>query len=136
MGWMVNATPPAAFHPGKNTVPILQDAGKAPGCRKFRLHRDSIPRPSSMQRIAIPTRLSRSTLIKSTIPKFAWRNGGEPQKKVHQNGQCTGQDSNGENLERCLTHNLFGRQIRRTVKFSYIQQNSVITISVCAASRL
>ena len=31
------------------------------GCGKSRLHRDWIPRPSSLQRVAVPTELSRPT---------------------------------------------------------------------------
>ena len=44
---MVSSTPPLHFTPGEDPVPILQEAGWAPGplCTggKFRPHRDSIP---------------------------------------------------------------------------------------------
>ena len=46
-GWVVSSTPRPHFTPGKDPVPILQEAGWAPGpvCtgRKSRPHRDSIP---------------------------------------------------------------------------------------------
>ena len=51
---MVSSTPRPYFTPGKDTVPILQDAGWAPGPvwtgGKSRPHRDSIPdRPARHQ---------------------------------------------------------------------------------------
>jgi len=46
-GWVVSSTPQPHFTPGKDPVPILQEAGWAPGPvwtgRKSRPHRDSIP---------------------------------------------------------------------------------------------
>ena len=46
-GWMVSSTPRPHFTPGKDQVPILQEAGWAPGPvwtgEKSRSHRDSIP---------------------------------------------------------------------------------------------
>ena len=46
-GWVVSSTPRPHFTPGKDTVPILQEAGWAPGPvwtgGKSRPHRDSIP---------------------------------------------------------------------------------------------
>jgi len=46
-GWVVSSTPRPHFTPGKEQVPILQEAGWAPGPvwkgGKFRPHRDSIP---------------------------------------------------------------------------------------------
>ena len=53
-GWMVSSTPRPRFTPEKDPVPILQDAGWAPGPvwtgGKSRPHRDSIPdRPTISQ---------------------------------------------------------------------------------------
>ena len=53
-GWMVSGTPRPHFTPGKDPVPILQEAGWAPGPvwtgGKFRPHRDWIPdRPARSQ---------------------------------------------------------------------------------------
>jgi hypothetical protein len=46
-GWVVSSTPRPHFTPGKDTVPILQEAGWAPGPvwrgGKSRPQRDSIP---------------------------------------------------------------------------------------------
>jgi len=46
-GWVVSRTPRPHFNPGKDPVPILQEAGWAPGPvwtgGKSRPHRDSIP---------------------------------------------------------------------------------------------
>jgi len=46
-GWVVSSTPRSHFTPGKDPVPILQEAGWAPGQvwmgGKSRPHRDSIP---------------------------------------------------------------------------------------------
>ena len=50
-GWVVSSTPRPHFTPGEEPVPILQEAGWAPGpvwtCGKSRPHRDSIPDPPS-----------------------------------------------------------------------------------------
>ena len=53
-GWVVSSTPRLFFTTGKNPVPIVQEAGWAPGPvwtgGKSRLHRDSIPdRPARIQ---------------------------------------------------------------------------------------
>jgi len=53
-GWMVSSTPRPHFTPGKDPVPIVQEAGWAPGPvwtgGKSRPHRDSIPdRPARCQ---------------------------------------------------------------------------------------
>ena len=53
-GWVVSSTPGPHFTPEKDTVPISQEAGWAPGPvwtrGKSRLHRNSIPdRPASSQ---------------------------------------------------------------------------------------
>ena len=46
-GWVVSSTPQPHFTPGKDPVPILQEAGWTPGPvwtgGKSRPHRDSIP---------------------------------------------------------------------------------------------
>ena len=59
---MVSSTPRPHFTPGKDTVPILQEAGWAPGPvwtgGKSRPHRDSIPdhpgRSQSLYRLSYP----------------------------------------------------------------------------------
>ena len=52
MGWEVSVTPRPLFAPGKDPVPIVQEAGWAPGsvwtgAENLAPHRDSIPGPSS-----------------------------------------------------------------------------------------
>ena len=58
---MVSSTPRPHFTPGKDPVPILQEAGWAPGpvCTggKSRPHRDSIPDRPARSSVAIPTEL-------------------------------------------------------------------------------
>jgi hypothetical protein len=68
MGWVVNATTPPLY---LREIPGTQRTGGWVGptagldrCGKTRLHRDSIPEPSSPWRVAIPTELPRSTFIK------------------------------------------------------------------------
>ena len=66
MGWVVSTTP-RPLYPGKDQVPIVQEAGwpSGPvwtGAEYLASHRDSIPGPSSPQRVAIPTELSRHFL--------------------------------------------------------------------------
>ena len=59
---MVSSTPRPQFTPGKDPVPIVQEAGWAPGPvwtgEKFRPHRDSIPdrpvRSQSLYRLSYP----------------------------------------------------------------------------------
>ena len=59
--WVVNSTPRPHFTPGKDPVPILQEAGWAPGPvrtgGKSRPHRDSIPNRPARSSAAIPTEL-------------------------------------------------------------------------------
>ena len=62
-GWVVSSTPRPHFTPGKDPVPILQEAGWAPGPvwtgGKSRPHRDSIPdrlgRSQSLYQLSYPT---------------------------------------------------------------------------------
>jgi hypothetical protein len=60
-GWVVSSTPRPHFTPGKDPVPILQEAEWAPGPvwtgRKSRPHRDSIPGRPARNSVAIPTEL-------------------------------------------------------------------------------
>ena len=64
--WMVSSTPRPHFTPGKDAVPILQEAGWAPGpvwtSGKYRPHQDSIPdrlvRSQSLYRLSYPAHLS------------------------------------------------------------------------------
>ena len=55
------ARPGRTFTPGKDPVPILQEAGWAPGPvwtgGKSRQHRDSIPDRPASSSVAIPTEL-------------------------------------------------------------------------------
>jgi len=61
-GWVFSSTPRPHFTPGKDPIPILQEAGWAPGPvwtgRKSRLHRDSIPdhpaRSQSLYQVELP----------------------------------------------------------------------------------
>ena len=59
---MVSSTPRPHFTPGKEPVPILQEAGWAPGPvwtgRKSRPNRDSIPDRPARSSAAIPTELT------------------------------------------------------------------------------
>ena len=58
---MVSSTPRPHFTPGKEPVPILQEAGWSPGPvwtgGKSRPHRDSIPDSPARSSVAIPTEL-------------------------------------------------------------------------------
>ena len=60
-GWVVSSTPRPHFTPGKDPVPIVQEAGWAPGPiwtgGKSRPHRDSIPDRPAHSSVAIPTEL-------------------------------------------------------------------------------
>jgi len=59
---MVSSTPRPHFTPGKEPVPILQEAGWAPGpvwtgSENLAPHRDSIPDRPARSSVAIPTEL-------------------------------------------------------------------------------
>ena len=64
-GWVVSSTPRPHFTPGKDPVPILQEAGWAPGPgwtgEKSLPHRDSIPdrpaRSQSLYRLSYPAHI-------------------------------------------------------------------------------
>jgi hypothetical protein len=69
MGWVVNVTPRQLYPGESDPVPIVLEAGWAPGASlhgrgKFRHHRDSIPGPPSPQQVAILTELSRPTVVR------------------------------------------------------------------------
>jgi len=70
--WVVSCTPRPLFTPGKDTVPIVQEAGWAPGSvwtgGKSRPHRDSIPGPSSPYLVAIPTEVPGKTEVLEENP--------------------------------------------------------------------
>ena len=79
---MVSSTPRPHFNPGKDPVPILQEAGWAPGPvwmgGKSRLHRDSIPDRPVRSSVAIPTELPGpqieripSNLYNLTLPSYS-----------------------------------------------------------------
>jgi len=59
--WVVSSTPRPHFTPGRDPVPILQEAGWAPGPAwtggKSRPYRDSIPDRRARSSVAIPTEL-------------------------------------------------------------------------------
>jgi len=60
-GWVVSSTPRPHFTSGKDPVPILQEAGWAPGPvwtgGKYLPHRDSIPDRPARSSVTIPTEL-------------------------------------------------------------------------------
>jgi hypothetical protein len=69
--WVVSSTPQPHFTPGKYPVPILQEAGWAPGPvwtgGKSRPHQDSIPdRPARSQSLYRPTHLGTVTANSET----------------------------------------------------------------------
>ena len=88
-GWVVSSTPRLHFTPRKDLVPILQEAGWAPGPvwmdRKSLPHRDSIPdRPAHSQllyQLSYPTHyISHIHTIKTPVPLIN-------SKPIHNNSQ-------------------------------------------------
>ena len=69
-GWVASSTPRPHFTPAKDPVPILQQAGWAPGPvwtgEKSRPHRDSISDPAARSSVAIPTELPGPPYTKGT----------------------------------------------------------------------
>ena len=106
-GWVVSGTPRPHFTPGKVPVPILQEAGWAPGLvwtgGKSRPHRDSIPdRPARSQPLywlsylahRTPSRSSSNYLraisdllylSRSTNAKKLWNKKGKLRKFAEEN---------------------------------------------------
>jgi len=74
-GWVVSRTPRPHFTPGKDPVPILQEAGWAPGPvwtgGKSRPHRDSIPDRPARSSVAVPTELPDAQYIYVKV-KVKW----------------------------------------------------------------
>ena len=72
---MVSSTPRPHFTSGKDTVPILQEAGWAPGlvwtCGKSHPHRDSIPDRPARNSGTTPTELPGPQAGSSAPAKFA-----------------------------------------------------------------
>ena len=60
-GWVASSTPRPDFTPGKDPIPILQEAGWTPGPvwtgRKSRPHRDLIPDRPARSSVSTPTEL-------------------------------------------------------------------------------
>jgi hypothetical protein len=79
MGWVVNATPRPLYPPERpGTHCIGGWVGPRSGldrCGKSRLHRNSIPGPSSPQQVAIPTALSRPSVKISSVSQNVWGGG-------------------------------------------------------------
>ena len=67
---MISSTPRPHFTPGKDPVPILQEAGWAPGPvwtgKKSLSHRDWIPDRPARSSVAIPTELPGPHFLNST----------------------------------------------------------------------
>jgi len=73
--WVVSSTPRPHFTPGKDPVPIVQEAGWAPGPvwtgGKSLSHRDSIPDRPARSSVAIPTELPGKHDVKQPQKKTA-----------------------------------------------------------------
>ena len=79
-GWVVSRTPRSQFIPGKDPVPILQEAGWAPGpvCTggKSRPHRNSIPdrpaRSNSLYQLSYPSHNLYVYTMQQQPPSGSW----------------------------------------------------------------
>ena len=75
-GWVVSSTLRSHFTPGKDPVPVVKEAGWAPGPvwtgGKSRPHRDSIPDRPACSSVALPTELPNPGRpgIGSSVPSF------------------------------------------------------------------
>ena len=78
-GWMVSSTPRPHFTPGKDPVPILQEAGWAPGPvwtgGKSRLHRNSIADRPARRCTGWATRPMEKLCKEAVKSKVEHRNG-------------------------------------------------------------
>ena len=98
-GWVVSSTPRPHFTSGKDQVPILQEAGWAPGPvwmgGKSRPHRDSIPdcpaRSQSLYRLSYPVHNSSSSSSSSSSSNVS----GSKTSSSSRNGTLVGFDENG-----------------------------------------
>ena len=85
-GWVVSSTPRPHFILGKDLVPILQEAGWAPGSvwtgGKSRPHRDSIPNHPACSSVAIPTELPGPQLRPASLVIFLKVVGGTDVKGI------------------------------------------------------
>jgi len=74
-GWVVSSTPQPHFTTGKDPLPILQEAGWAPGPvwtgGKSRPHRDSIPDRPARSRSLYGLSYPHAFVIRHTNPKFS-----------------------------------------------------------------
>ena len=103
---------PASLLSGKDPVPIEQETGWAPGpvwmgAENLASHLDSIPRPSSPQRVTIPAALSRP-LSHHTHVQF-----NSLYHVVHSKGHRV-VEKKGFCNQRCTN---LGRQVGQTTKF-------------------
>ena len=83
-GRVVSSTPRPHFTPGKDPVPILQEAGWAAGPvwtgEKSRPHRDSIPDRPARSSVAIPTELPGPQIAVKVKVKFALEQATKTQR--------------------------------------------------------
>ena len=116
--WMVSSTPRPHFTPGKDSVPILQEAGGAPGPvwndGKSRLHRDSIPdrpaRSQSLYRLSYPAHTQTKGKGKGKAVPLQVRTGPEGSRKLRSpDFVTTGQD--GRRLPALRTGRLYTQEI-------------------------
>ena len=78
-GWVVKSHAQAALPPGKRPGTHCAGCWEGPGaaCGQFRLHRVSIPGPSSSQRVAIPTEITKQNQIaEDSKPRLNVKSGG------------------------------------------------------------
>ena len=94
---MVSSTPRPHFTPGKDPVPIVQEAGLASGPvwtgGKTRPHRDSIPERPARSSVAIPTELHGPSIY-IYITAHTYRPSDIPvqkakERKINYEKQCT-----------------------------------------------
>jgi len=100
-GWVVSSTPRPHFIPGKDPVPILQEAWWAPGPvwtgGKYRPHRDSIPdRPAQWRNTYVWRYSGRETAVKGSShgtcePSVLWRTNCTTIRRyqMHPTRNCT-----------------------------------------------
>ena len=123
---MVSSTPRPQFTPGKDTVPILQEAGWAPGPvwtgGKSRPHRDSILDRPARSSVAIPTELPGP------------RNKHEVQTKIQYSCYTNLRPKRSQNCEnRPLVSSCF--RLKRIVGFNSNKRRRSFVMSVRLSAR-
>ena len=140
-GWVVSSTPQPQFTPGKDPVPILQEAGRAPGPvwtgGKSRPHRDSIPdrpaRSQSLYWLSYPANTRWRWVVKFTPGSL--HPGKKPMYRLNRRlGGPRGRSGRFEEKKNLVLVPPIKPRIIQTIVWSLYRLEQTVSRALCALS--